>query len=415
MTATDPAPASTPQPAPTPKISNAPTPTPPPDPADLLHPHRDLWAFDPACTYLNQGGFGAVPREVLAHQQQWRDRMEANPTRFFRNVLHPALEEARLVGARFLGSDPDGIAFVQNSTTGVSVALDAFPFAAGDEVLTTDHIYGSVRFAVQARARRIGLTIAQVSVPLNAGADEIISLVLAGVTDRTRLAVLDHVSSATARRFPLERLVPALQERGVAVLIDAAHVPGALGVDLTALGADFWAGNFHKWAGSPRGSAALYVLPRWREQVRTFPVSWHSPEGFPRSGNDIGTADSTGWLCTPAGLAFFERFGWDRTRRTNAAMAAYGQQVVAEAVGAGLADMPVEPDLPMRLVPLPGVPADQAVADELRDRLARESGFEVAINAWGGRTLLRLSAQLYNGMEDYERLAAVLPGAIAAG
>ncbi|HEV2637719.1 MAG TPA: aminotransferase class V-fold PLP-dependent enzyme [Actinocrinis sp.] len=383
-------------------------------PADL-QPLRDLWAFDPACTYLNHGGFGAVPREVSAHQQQWHDRREANPTHFYRHVLQSALEEARLVGAAFLGADPDGIAFVQNSTSGVGVVLGSFPFAPGDEILTTDHIYGAVSYAVQARARRSGLTIAQAAVPLNAAADEITALVLAAVTDRTRLVVLDQITSVTARRFPLDLLVPALQERGLPVLVDAAHVPGALGVDLTSLGPDFWVGNFHKWAGAPRGSAALYVAPRWRDQIEAIPVSWHAAAGFPRSFSDIGTADCTGWLATPAGLAFYQRHGWDRTRRTNAAMASYGQQVVAEAVDAGLADMPVEPDLPMRLVPLAGVPASQGAADELRDRLAREYGFETAINAWGGRTLLRLSAQLYNGMEDYEKLAAVLPGAIAAG
>jgi isopenicillin-N epimerase len=377
-----------------------------------LQPLRDLWAFEPGCVYLNQGGFGAVPREVMAQQQRWRDQMDGNPTRFFRDELQPGLEEARLVAARFLGSDPDGLGFVQNTTTGTSIVLDSFQFSPGDEVLTTDHIYGAVRLAVQARARRAGLAINQAHVPLAASADEIISLVLDAVTGRTRLAVIDHISSFTARRFPVERLVPALQERGVAVFVDGAHAPGAIPVDLDSFKPDFWVGNFHKWAGAPRGSAGLYVARRWRGQVEAFPVSWQAPLGFPRSCSHVGTTDCSAWLSTPAGLDFYGRQGWERTRRTNAALAAYGQQVVAEAVDAVLRDMPVEPDLPMRLVPLAGVPAEQEAADKLRDRLAREYGVETAINAWDGRTLLRLSAQLYNSMEDYEKLAAVLPGAL---
>jgi len=379
--------------------------------------HRGLWALDPDCTYLNHGSFGAVPYEVLAHQQLWRERMEGNPTDFFRNVLQPSLEEARLVCARFLGSDPDGVAFVQNATTGVSTVLASFPFNAGDQILTTDHIYGSVGMAVRATVARsaLDLTIAQARIPLAAGDDEILALVLAAVTDRTRLAIIDQITSATARRFPVERLVPALQERGVTVLVDAAHVPGCLAVDLEALGADFWVGNFHKWAGAPRGSAGLYVAPRRRGQVESFPVSWQVADGFPRSFNHVGTADCTTWLSAPAGLDFYEKFDWDQTRRANAALASYGQQVVGEAVGAALGDQPVEPSLPMRLVPLDGVPADQVTADQLRDRLARDARIETSINVWGGRTLLRLSAQLYNSMEDYEKLAAALPGAIAAG
>jgi len=379
--------------------------------------YRDLWTFDPSCTYLNHGSFGAVPREVLEHQRQWRELMESNPTDFFRNVLQPGLEQARLVCARFLGSDPDGVAFVMNSTTGVSTVLASFPFHGGDEILTTDHIYGAVGMAVRAAAARSvpGLTVAQVHIPLAADDEEILALVLGAVTERTRLAVIDQITSVTARRFPVDRLVPALQERGVAVLLDAAHVPGSIDVDLESLGADFWVGNLHKWAGAPRGSAALYAAPRWREQLEAFPVSWFSGEGFPRSFSHIGTADTTSWLSVPAGLDFYEKFGWEQTRRTNAALASYGQQVVGEAVGAALGDQPVEPTLPMRLVPLAGVPADQGAADALRDRLAREAGIETAINVWGGRTLLRLSAQLYNSMEDYEKLAAALPGALAAG
>ena len=382
-----------------------------------LQAYRDLWAFDPGCTYLNHGSFGAVPREVLAYQQRWRDQADANPTHFYRNVLQPALEQARLVGAAFLGSDADGMAFVHNTTTGISAILASLSFQDGDRILTTDHVYGAVEIALRRTAERSGVDveIAMAHVPLAAQDDEIIACVMDSVTDRTRVAVIDQVTSVTARRFPVDRLVPALQQRGVVVIVDAAHAPGSVPVDLGSMGPDFWVGNFHKWAGAPRGSAGLYAAPKWREHLAAFPISWQEMEGFPRSFSHVGTADTTGWLSVPAGLDFYGKFGWENTRRTNAALAAYGQQVVGEAVDASLRDQPMEPTLPMRLVPLDQVPGTQADADRLRDRLAVEYGIETSINAWGGRTLLRLSAQLYNSMEDYEKLAAALPGALAAG
>jgi isopenicillin-N epimerase len=356
---------------------------------------------------------------VLTYQQRWRHQADANPTDFFRNVLQPALEQARLVGASFLGSDADGMGFVYNTTTGISAILASLPFSFrdGDQILTTDHVYGAVDIALRRTAERSGADVEVVTahVSLAAEDDEIIACVMAAVTDRTRVALVDHVTSVTARRFPVDRLVPALQERGVVVIVDGAHAPGSVPVDLGSMGPDFWVGNFHKWAGAPRGSAALYAAPKWRETLAAFPVSWQEMEGFPRSFSHVGTADTTCWLSVPAGLGFYEKFGWEHTRRTNAALAAYGQQVVGEAVDASLRDQPLEPTLPMRLVPLDAVPGTQADADTLRDRLAVEYGIETSINAWGGRTLLRLSAQLYNSMEDYEKLAAALPGVLAAG
>ncbi len=168
--------------------------------------------------------------------------MDGDPTRFFRRELQPALDSARLVAARFLGSDDGGVTFVPNSTFGAGVAFAAFPLAAGDEILVTDHVYGAVLFGARKTAARVGASVVSVPVPLGAADDEVVAAVLGGVTERTRLAVLDHISSATAKRFPVERLVPALQELGVSVLVDGAHAVGQLPVDLAALAADFWVG-----------------------------------------------------------------------------------------------------------------------------------------------------------------------------
>jgi isopenicillin-N epimerase len=381
----------------------------------------ELWAFDPELTYLNHGSFGAVPLPVLAEQQRWRSRMDGNPTRYFRRELQPALDGARLAASRFLGADADGVTFVLNSTSGAGVVFASFPLCAGDEVLVTDHVYGAVLFGARKTAARVGASVVTVPVPLGAADDDVVAAVLGEVTERTRLAVIDHVSSATAMRFPVERIVPALQGLGVAVLVDGAHAPGMLPVDLAALGPDFWVGNFHKWPCAPRASAGLYAASRWRGTTGSFPVSWREAEGFPHSFLAPGTVDSTAWLAVPAALELFESLGWAAVRERNGALAAYGQRVIAEVIGADLRGMPGAENgegkalagsdragLSMRLVPLATVTPDLGAADALRDRIADEFGIETVINVWGGRALLRVSAQLYNCERDYERLGTVL-------
>ncbi|MGH3416443.1 MAG: aminotransferase class V-fold PLP-dependent enzyme [Actinocrinis sp.] len=373
----------------------------------------ELWSLDPKLAHLNHGSFGAVPLPVLAEQQRWRERMDANPVGFFRRELQPALDAARLELARFLGADDDGVTFVPNATSGVAVVLAVFPLAAGDEVLVTDHGYGAVLVGAQKAAARVGASVLSVGIPLAAADDEIVDALLAAVTPRTRLLVIDQVASATARRFPVERICTLMRSRGVAVLVDAAHAPGLLPVQLDAFRPDFWVGNFHKWPCAPRATAGLYVAEQWRHLIGSFPVSWREDEGFPHSFLLPGTADSSAWLAAPAALRFFERLGWDAVRARNGALAAYGQRVIADALGADLSAMPVDfaddgVGMPMRLVPLAGLAPDKAAADAIRDRIADEFAIESVINVWGGQVMLRISAQLYNHQDEYERLGAAL-------
>ena len=370
----------------------------------------ELWSLDPKLAHLNHGSFGAVPLPVLEAQRRWRERMDGNPVGFFRRKLQPALDAARLAVCSFLGADAEGVTFVQNSTSGVGVVLAAFPLVTGDEVLVTDHVYGAVLFGARKAAARVGASVRVVAVALGASDDEAVAALVGAVGPRTRLAIVDHVASATARLFPVERIVGALRERGVAVMVDGAHAPGLVPVDLGALRPDFWVGNFHKWPCAPRGSAGLYVAPRWRSSVGSFPVSWREDEGFPHSFLLPGTADSTAWLAVPAALEFFASFGWVAVQARNSALAAHGQRVVAEAVGADLRGLPA--GSAMRLVPLAGVSAQLRAADAVRDRIADEFGIETVINVWGGRALLRISAQLYNCEREYERLGAALRAVI---
>ena len=377
-------------------------------------PARLLWTLDPAIAYLNHGAFGAVPLPVQRAQQRLRDEVEADPTRFYARGLTDRVTHTRRHLAGFVGADPDGTALVQNVSTGVNAVLQSVVLRPGDEVLVTDHGYVHADRAVERACRTAGATVVRAEVPLTGDDGMLVDAVLGRVTRRTRLAVLDQVSSATARLFPLERLVGPLRAAGAAVLVDGAHAPGMLPLDVDALGADFWVGNFHKWAGAPRSTALLAVHPRWRPTMRSLVVSWSEDAGFPESFEYAGTVDPTAWLAAPVGLHTLGTFGWPGLRRRNGRLAAWGQGLVAASIGADVSGIPADPAVSMRVVPLPvGVASTPAAAHDLQDRIAADLRCEVAVSAWSGRGLLRVSAQAYNRTSDFERLADGLPGVLA--
>ena len=371
---------------------------------------RALWPLEPTVAHLNHGSYGAVPAPVLEEQQSWRDRMETNPVRFFARELPAALDEARQEVAAFLRVGAGSLAFVPNATTALSTVLATFALDRADQVLLTDHTYGAIRIAVDRWAGAAGAEVVTVHVPLGAGAADVAARVTAAVTDRTRLAVLDHVTSPTAWRLPVEQLVPELQSRGVAVAVDGAHAVGMLDLDLDALGADFWTGNLHKWGCAPRGTAVLHVAPRWRQQVRPLVASWGEPAGFPQSFQDVGTQDLTAWLSAPRALRVLERLDITRVRRHNVRLAVAGQAEVARGLGLDADDLPRDPSVSMQLVPLPaGIAGTRDQAEALQHRIGEEVAVEVAVTNWSGRGFLRLSAQVYNTPDDYARLAVELP------
>jgi isopenicillin-N epimerase len=372
---------------------------------------RALWPLEPTVAHVNHGSYGAVPTPVLEEQQSWRDRMESNPLRFLRRELPAALVAARAEVAGFLGAGPTSLAFVHNATSGASTVLAAFPLEPGDAVLLTDHAYGAVRIAAERFAPDRGARVDSVHLPLTAEDDEVVDAVLGAVHERTRLVVLDHVTSPTARRLPLVRLVPALQERGVAVLVDGAHAPGMLAVDLDRLGADFFVGTLHKWCCAPRGTGVLHAAERWRPMLRPLVASWGEDEGFPLAFDDTGTEDPSAWLSAPRALRVLEGLGLDRLRRHNVELAVAGQLEIAAALQVAAADLPRDSGVSMQLVPLPdGVADTAAAAGELQDRIGEQAAVEVAISSFDGRGYVRLSAHAYNAPADYRRLATDLPG-----
>ncbi len=366
---------------------------------------RRLWLLDREVAHCNHGSFGALPAAVLEAQNELRRRMAANPMRWFNREIPGLVIEAREEVARFLGADPESLALVSNVSTGVSAIVQSFPIEAGDEVLSTDHAYGAVSYALDRLCARTGARRVIASIPYESSDDEVVAGFTAHLTERTRLVVVDQVTSATARRFPVADVVRVAHLSGVPVLVDGAHAPGMLPLDVPGIGADFWVGNLHKWACAPAGTGALWVAPQWRKQMLSPVVSWGEPDGYPGSFDSVGTDDVSAWLATPDSLRVLGSLGWDRVRAHNEALVGWAQSAVAEMLGVPSAGLRHDPGLSMALVRLPLGRADTPEqAREIQDHLVTV-GVETAIGCWNGRGAIRLSAQVYNQPSDYERLA----------
>ncbi|GII84901.1 isopenicillin-N epimerase [Sphaerisporangium siamense] len=366
--------------------------------------------LDPSVAHLNHGSFGAVPAVVRRRQDEFRAEADRDPDAYHA-TLGERVAKAREEVAAFLGADPGGLAFVENVTEGVAVALDSVPLAPGDRILVCDHAYGAVGIAARRRAGRAGAEVDTVTLPGRSdgewSAEDAAAAFLAAVTPRTKVAIFDHVTSSTARLLPVRRLVEGLRALGVVTVVDAAHAPGMLEVDLGAIGADFWTGNLHKWAFAPRPCGVLAVAPAWRARVEPVIASFALEEGFPSSVEFQGTRDHTAWLAAPYGLRVLEELGAAETRERNAALALRGQRIVAEATG--LAAWRGDAELSMRVLRLPrGVAVTYDAAEALSNEIFHTCGCRAGVKAWPDAGLLRVSAQVYNRESDFERLAAGL-------
>lgn len=369
---------------------------------------RDLFVLDPSVAHLNHGAFGAVPTVVREARQQLFDEYDANPLRFVTGDLHARTAAARTELANFLGAEPELSALVGNVTQGISIVLNSLDLSEGDEILLTDHSYNAVTLAAQDQVARRGVVIKVAPVDLGGATAESIST---HVNERTKLAIVDQISSPTAQRHAVDEIALALRALGVPLLVDAAHAPGMLPRPVAGVAADFWVGNLHKWAFAPAGTALLRVSPAWADRITPLAVSHRHPEGYPVRVEHQGTRDFTAWLAAPAGLSLFDRFGEAEIQRHNIELAGQGQRILGDAMGLDPAELP-DPGagVSMRIVPLPpGFALDFPAAGALRRRIADELGVEVSVNPWRSRGWLRICAQIYNTIDDYERLAAGLP------
>jgi isopenicillin-N epimerase len=383
---------------------------------------RSRWDLDPEVVFLNHGSFGACPRAVLAIQDELRRRLEREPVRFFFRELPGLLTAARAEVAAFVGADPDDLVFVRNATEGANAVLRSLEFAAGDELLVTDHGYNACNNAARYVASRTGARVVTAALPFPAsGPEEVVAALLAAVTPRTRLAIVDHVTSPTGVVLPVATIVAALQERGIDCLIDGAHAPGMVPLDVSAIGAAYYTGNLHKWVCAPKGAAILHVRRDRQGPIHPAVISHGYNAPSPRSRlhaefDWTGTSDPTPWLCVPAALREIGSLlpgGWPEVQARNHALACAGREILAAALGV---DLPVPEDMigSLASLPLPPGPEGQVIpplsCDPLQDALLLRHGIEVPIHPWPAapQRLIRISAQLYNEVAHYEALARAL-------
>jgi isopenicillin-N epimerase len=368
------------------------------------------WLLDPEVAYLNHGAFGALPRSVWEVATELRLQMERDPADLLMRRLQGQLNEVRSELSELLRADPSDSVFVANATSGTQTVISSLchTFEAGDELLTTDHRYGAVstQMARAAAERRTASVVAHV--PLDVATnDDVVSAIVERISAKTKLLIVDGIASLSGFVFPVLEIVEAAHERGVPVLVDAAHCPGQIDVDLTAAGADFWVGNLHKWISSPRAAAFMHVAPKWHDVIRPMAASHGFTGSLHEAFDWTGTFDPVTILAVPAALAYWERNGgWDDVRRRQRAIVDDGAGRVAKALGTEVA---ISGDFTaaMRIIELP-VTLDAEAARRVEVALAQEFRIEASLMPLHGKSWARVCGQIYNDPSDYERLGEAL-------
>jgi isopenicillin-N epimerase len=394
----------------------------------------DAWPLDPAVALLNHGSFGACPKPVLQRQAELRRQMEAEPVRFLVRQLQPLMDESRQALARTIGAEPENLVFVANATAGVNAVLRSLELRPEDELLVTNHGYNACSNVVRYVASRSGATTVVADVPIPAESpQEIVDAVLARVTKRTRLALVDHVTSPTALVFPVNELVRQLEILGVDTLVDGAHAPGMLPLDVGEIGAAYYAGNCHKWLCAPKGAGFLHVRPDRQAGIQP-PVISHgfnqARPGYSRFQDAFdwqGTGDPTAWLCVGEAIRFLSGLlpgGLSDLMRRNHDLAVAASRmlrrrlslspVCAEEMSGAMAAFV----LPQGAVETPSpAPTGQSPVVPLADPLLERFGIEVPVYYWPAepQIILRISAQAYNDLGQYQRLAEALGTLLRTG
>ena len=389
------------------------------------------WLLAPETVFLNHGSFGACPRPVLECQCEWRARLERQPVQFLVRELEPHLDAARAALAQFTGADTENLVFVPNATTGVNTVLRSLVFQPGDELLVTNQEYNACRNALDFVAERVGARVVVVEIPFPFHrAEEIIAPVLERVTPRTRLALLDHVTSQTGIVMPIAELVGELNRRGVDTLVDGAHAPGMVALNLNQLGAAYYTGNCHKWLCAPKSVALLHIRRDKQKFIRPLTISHGANSARTDRSRYLlefgwpGTRDPSAALSVLEAIRFVGSLlpgGWPAVMAHNRALALAARKILCGVLKVA-EPCPAEFIGSMAAVPLPDAAADalpKLPFNEypLQDALRERHRIEVPLVAWPAppKRLVRVSAQLYNALPQYERLAQALLSELPGG
>jgi isopenicillin-N epimerase len=371
----------------------------------------DQFQIRPDLTFFNHGSFGACPRPVFEIYQEWQRRLEADPIEFLGRRLTGLLDEARVPLAEYVGARAEDLVFVENATFGVNIIAHSLQLEPGDEVLATDHEYGASDRTWRFLCEQNGVRYINQPVPLPLTSDEeMIEYLWQGVTARTRVVYVSYITSPTALIFPIEKICRRAREAGIITVVDGAHAPGHIPLQLEALGVDFFVGNCHKWLCAPKGAGFLYARPERQALLQPLIISWGwdsltpSASRFQDYFGWLGTKDPASYLSVPAAIAFQQENNWDTVRRACHDLASSARQQITELVGS----TPICPDSSQWWGQMCVVPLPAGDADALQRYLREEWSIEVPIISWQNWRFIRLSVQGYNSPADVERLLTAL-------
>ncbi|MGZ7040272.1 MAG: aminotransferase class V-fold PLP-dependent enzyme [Thermoanaerobaculia bacterium] len=379
---------------------------------------KEHWLLDPAITFLNHGSFGATPRAVLEKQTEYRLRMEREPVRFLVRELEPLLDAARRKVAAFVGAEAESLVFVPNATAGVNAVLRSLDLDQNDELLVTNQEYNASRNALDYVAQLAGAKVVAVDIPFPiVSPDDVVDRIVSGVTDRTRLLLIDHITSQTALVLPIERIVAEMNRRGIDTLVDGAHAPGMVPLDVKTIGASYYTGNLHKWVCGPKGAAFLSVRANRRRGLHPIAIS-HGANSTRSDRSRLwlefdwtGTFDPSAWLAAADAVEYVGSLvdgGWPEVMRRNRALALRARDILSRHLGI----QHPAPDAmigSMAALPLPHGDAEAAPSlygDPLQDILLERHHIEVPLVPWPHppKRILRVSAHLYNTESEYDEL-----------
>jgi isopenicillin-N epimerase len=372
------------------------------------HAALSQFSLAPERIHLNHGSYGAVPRAVQAEQDRLRAHIESDPTTFLGEELPDLMRKMAANVARQFGGAAQDWVFCENATAAINGIIASFSLQPGDEILTTSHVYGAVRKTMQLNAERRGARLVIAELPAAVESDDrILAAVQSAFTPRTKLLMIDHISSATATIFPAARIAAAAKHAGIAVLVDGAHVPGHLPLDVPSVGADWYTGNAHKWLFAPRGCGLLWTKPS--RQSLTFPavLSHGTDEGYTKAFDWIGTRDVTPWLCFEICSEVHAGFGGVELMERNRRLAAEGAALIAERLETYVT-VPASLRGAMAAIPFAPSSKNHDIAKDMRQSLTGEYGIVAPIYDFAGQIWVRVSAQIYNQLDDYERCSTAL-------
>jgi isopenicillin-N epimerase len=372
-----------------------------------VNPLRDQFLLDPTVVFLNHGSFGACPRPVFETYQRWQLELERQPVEFLGRRHDELLKKARESLGAYLNVGADELIFVPNATTGINTVVRSLRLRPGDEILTTDQEYGAMDRTWEFVCARTGACYIHHPIPLPvAPVEEVVESFWQAVTPRTRVIFLSHITSPTALILPVAEICRRARAAGLMTIIDGAHAPGQVSVELKALDVDFYSGNCHKWLCAPKGSGFLYARPECQHLVEPLVVShgWLPDSTFVSRNEWQGTREIASFLSVPAAIEFQQANHWDEVRQRCHALASQTRQRLADLTGL----TPFTPDTPTWFAQMIAAPLPSGDIDELKRRLYDEYRIEVPLGGRNGSNGIRVSFQGYNTQEDADRLIEAL-------